>query len=83
MGGRNRFVSVLTPGSVHRCRVELFTKQSQCNADASMTPNNTKNETTDIQAVHFFMLEHLGTEKRSVVASKASRFGLKGQCVTI
>lgn len=36
-----------------------------------------------LEAVHFFMLEHLGTEKRSVVASKMSRFGLKGQCVTI
>lgn len=36
-----------------------------------------------LEAVHFFMLEHLGTEKRSVVASKTSRFGLKGQCVTI
>lgn len=36
-----------------------------------------------LQAVHFFMLEHLRTEKRSVMASKASRFGLKGQFVTI
>lgn len=53
VGGRNRFVSVLTPGSVHRCRVELFTKQSQCNADASMTPNNTKNETTDTWSCAF------------------------------